>query len=180
MEPTSKEWNKVPALSFREKGKRCSLVASWFTLWVTLSLRKVEICRFGSSVGDPENWFLCTKLSSAGYISKSSPSTVGYTIIAHGSSVEGIAYSLRVRSSAMSYIIFVCFPRSWWWRKRKEEVVEKKKEKILTTKKKLIKLVNSPAAAPKTWWAKPQVYGSAEVVKREYRSNRELFNLIYF
>ena len=30
------------------------------------------------------------------------------------------------------------------------------------------------------WWAKPQVYGFAEVVKREYRSNRELFNLIYF
>ena len=30
------------------------------------------------------------------------------------------------------------------------------------------------------WWAKPQVYGSAEVVKREYRSNRELFSLIDF
>ena len=30
------------------------------------------------------------------------------------------------------------------------------------------------------WWAKPQVYGSAVVVKREYRSNRELFNLICF
>ena len=176
MEPTSKEWNKVPALSFREKGKRCSLVASWFTLWVTLSLRKVEICRFGSSVGDPENWFLCTKLSSAGFISKSSPSTVRYTIIARGSSVEGITYSLRVRSSAMSYIIFVCFPRSWWWRERKKER-EKKEEKIkiLITKKKLIKLVNSPAAAPKTWGAKPQVYGSAEVVKREYRSNWELW-----
>ena len=66
-------------------------------------------------------------------------------------------------------------------KKEKEEVVEEKgKIKILITKKKLIKLVNSPAAAPKTWWAKPQVYGSAEVVKREYRSDRELFNLIYF
>jgi len=31
-----------------------------------------------------------------------------------------------------------------------------------------------------SWWAKPQVYGFAEVVKREYRSNRELFNLICF
>jgi len=28
------------------------------------------------------------------------------------------------------------------------------------------------------WWAKPQVYGFTKVVKREYRSNRELFNLI--
>jgi len=33
---------------------------------------------------------------------------------------------------------------------------------------------------PAKWWAKPQVYGFAEVVKREYRSNRELFSLIYF
>jgi len=66
-------------------------------------------------------------------------------------------------------------------KERKEEVVEEKeKRKILITKKKLIKLVNSPAAAPKTWWAKPQVYGFAEVVKREYRSNKELFNLINF
>ena len=30
------------------------------------------------------------------------------------------------------------------------------------------------------WWAKPQVYGFTEVAKREYRSNMELFNLIYF
>jgi len=30
------------------------------------------------------------------------------------------------------------------------------------------------------WWAKPQVHGFTKVVKREYRSNRELFNLIYF
>jgi len=29
-----------------------------------------------------------------------------------------------------------------------------------------------------TWWVKLQVYGSTEVVKREYRSNSELFNLI--
>jgi len=29
-------------------------------------------------------------------------------------------------------------------------------------------------------WEKPQVYGFADVVKREYRSNRELFNLIDF
>jgi len=27
------------------------------------------------------------------------PSTIGYTIIAYGSSVEGVAYSLRVRST---------------------------------------------------------------------------------
>jgi len=40
-------------------------------------------------------------------------------------------------------------------KKRKEEVVEEKeKRKILITKKKLIKLVNSPAAAPKTWFSK--------------------------
>ena len=57
---------------------------------------------------------------------------------------------------------------------------EKEKIKIPITKKKLIKLVNSPAAAPKTWWAKPQVHGFTEVVKREYRSNRELFNFIDF
>jgi len=31
-----------------------------------------------------------------------------------------------------------------------------------------------------TWWAKPQVYGFTEVVQIEYRSNRELFNLINF
>jgi len=31
-----------------------------------------------------------------------------------------------------------------------------------------------------TWWAKPQVHDSTEVVKREYRSNKELFNLISF
>jgi len=31
-----------------------------------------------------------------------------------------------------------------------------------------------------SWWAKPQVHGSIEVVKKEYRSNRELFNLINF
>ena len=30
------------------------------------------------------------------------------------------------------------------------------------------------------WWVKPQVYGSTEVVKREYCFNRELFNLINF
>jgi len=30
------------------------------------------------------------------------------------------------------------------------------------------------------WWAKPQVYGFTEVVKIEYRSNMELFNLIDF
>jgi len=30
------------------------------------------------------------------------------------------------------------------------------------------------------WWVKSQVHGSTEVVKREYRSNRELFNLIDF
>jgi len=30
------------------------------------------------------------------------------------------------------------------------------------------------------WWIKPQVHGSTEVVKREYRSNRELLNLISF
>jgi len=30
------------------------------------------------------------------------------------------------------------------------------------------------------WWVKPQVHGSTEVVKREYRSNKELFNLINF
>ena len=68
-------------------------------------------------------------------------------------------------------------------KKRKEVVEEKekrKKRKILITKKKLIKLVNSPAAVPKPWWAKAQVYGFTEVVKREYRSDRELFNLIDF
>jgi len=46
--------------------------------------------------GDLENWFCCTKLSNAGLISKLSSSTVGYTIIACGSSVEGVAYSLGV------------------------------------------------------------------------------------
>jgi len=30
------------------------------------------------------------------------------------------------------------------------------------------------------WWVKPQVHGFTDVVKREYRSNRELFNLINF
>ena len=30
------------------------------------------------------------------------------------------------------------------------------------------------------WWVKLQVHGSTEVVKREYHSNRELFNLINF
>ena len=30
------------------------------------------------------------------------------------------------------------------------------------------------------WWAKPQVHGFTEVVKREYRSDRELFNSINF
>jgi len=50
-------------------------------------------------VGDPENGFCCTKLSSAGLMLKLLPSTVGYTIIAYGSSVEGVAYSLRVHSA---------------------------------------------------------------------------------
>jgi len=99
MEPTSREWNQVLALSLKEKGKRGSLTASWFSFRVALSLKKVEISRFGSSVGDPENWFCCTKLSSAGLIWKLSSSIVGYTIIAYGSSVEGVAYSLRVGSA---------------------------------------------------------------------------------
>ena len=30
------------------------------------------------------------------------------------------------------------------------------------------------------WWVKPQVHGSTDVVKREYRSNREYFNSIKF
>jgi hypothetical protein len=99
MEPNSNEWNQALALYLKEKGKRCSLTASWFAFKVPLSLMKVEICRFGSSMGDPENWFCCTKLSSVGLISKLLPSTVGYTIIAYGSSVEGVAYSLRVCSA---------------------------------------------------------------------------------
>jgi len=99
MEPTSNEWNQALALSLKEKGKRCSLMASWFAFKVPLSLKKVEICRFRSSAGDLENWFCCTKLSSACLISKLLPSTIGYTIIAYGSSVEGVAYSLRVRST---------------------------------------------------------------------------------
>jgi len=41
-------------------------------------------------------------------------------------------------------------------------------------------LVNSPAAVPKTWWAKPQVHGSTDVVIKEYRSDREMVNLINF
>jgi len=55
MEPTSNEWNQALALSLKEKGKRCSLTTSWFAFKVPLSLKKVEICRFGSSTGDPEN-----------------------------------------------------------------------------------------------------------------------------
>jgi len=35
------------------------------------------------------------------------PSTVAYTIIAHGSSVEGVAYFLRVRSSAILLLFCV-------------------------------------------------------------------------
>jgi len=99
MEPTSKEWNQALALSLKEKRKRCSLTASWFSFRVPLSLKKVEICRFGTSMGDPETWFYCTKLSSVGLISKLSSSNVGYTIIACGSSVDGVAYFLRVRST---------------------------------------------------------------------------------
>ena len=87
IEPTCNEWNHALALSLKEKGKRYSLTASWFGFKVPLSLKKVEICRFGSSVGDPENWFCCTKLRSVGFISKLLPSTVGYTVIACGSSV---------------------------------------------------------------------------------------------
>ena len=56
-------------------------------------------------IGDPENWFFCTKLRNAGLISNLSPSTVRYTIIVCGSSVEGFAYSLRVRSSAIGIIL---------------------------------------------------------------------------
>jgi len=105
IEPTSNEWNQALALSLKEKGKRCSLTASWFAFKVPPSLKKVEICRFGSSVGDPENWFCCTKLRSAGLISKLLPSTVGYTIIVCGYSVEGVAYSLRVCSAAITLLI---------------------------------------------------------------------------
>jgi len=55
MEPTSNEWNQALALSLKEKGKRCNLTASWFAFKVPLSLKKVEICKFGSSAGHPEN-----------------------------------------------------------------------------------------------------------------------------
>jgi len=58
----------------------------------------------------------------------------------------------------------------------KKLTVKRKQEE----EKKLIELVNSPATAPKTWWVKLQVHGSTEVVKREYRSNRVLFNSINF
>jgi len=118
MEPTSREWNQALALSLKEKGKRWSLMASWFSFKVPLSLRKVEICKFGSSVGDPENWFCCTKLSSASLISKLSSSTVGYTIIACGSSIEGVAYSLRVRSAIVvlfrAFLLLLCINLSIW------------------------------------------------------------------
>jgi hypothetical protein len=44
-------------------------------------------------------------------------------------------------------------------RKEKGKEKEKKKKRVLIKKKKLIKLVNSPATAPKPWKAKPQVHG---------------------
>jgi len=60
----------------------------------------------------PQSRFCCTKLSSAGLISKLSSSTVGYTIIACGSSVKGVAYSLRVCSTKAvlfcSSFFFLC------------------------------------------------------------------------
>jgi len=72
IKPFCKEWNPALALSLDEKGKRCSFMASGvtpFAFKVPLSLRKVAIWRFGSWEGDPENWFCCTKLSSACLIS---------------------------------------------------------------------------------------------------------------
>jgi len=43
-----------------------------------------------------------------------------------------------------------------------------------------LKLANSLAAAPKTWCSKSASARFTSVVIREYRSNRELFNLIKF
>jgi hypothetical protein len=63
-------------------------------------------------------------------------------------------------------------------KERKKKEKSKNKKKSLTTTKKLIKLVNSLAAAPKTWCDKSASAGFIEVVKREYRSDIELFNSI--
>ncbi|KEH26528.1 hypothetical protein MTR_6g463940 [Medicago truncatula] len=111
MDQGFKELNQLLALSFREKGKRCSLTVSWSSLQVTLSLQKVEICKFGSSEGDPENWFCCTRISSAGI----------------GRKKEEVSGKRKIGEK----------------RRRKEK-------RVLITKKELIKLVYSPAAAPKT------------------------------
>jgi len=92
-------------------------------------------------MGDLENWFRCTNLRNAGLISNLSPSTFGYTIIACGSFVEGSAYSLRVRSSAI--LLLFCASQEVNGDKRKEgeeekgEKIkrEKQKQKVLITKK---------------------------------------------
>jgi len=128
MEPTSNEWNQALALSLKEKGKRCSLTASWFAFKVPLSLKKVEICRFGSSAGDPENWFCCTKLSSAGLILKLLPSTVGYTIIACGSTEE-VKREYRSNKELFNLINF------YWWLEEDSVV----KIGFLTVEKRIIK-----------------------------------------
>jgi len=78
-------------------------------------------------MGDPENWFRCTKLRNAGLISNLSPSTVGYTIIARGSSVEGFAYSLRVRSSAI--LVLSCASQEVNGNNRKKGEEEKRENR---------------------------------------------------
>jgi len=62
-------------------------------------------------------------------ISNLSPSTIGYTIIARGSSVEGFAYSLRVRSSAIMVLSCASQEVNGNNRKKGGEEREKKIEK---------------------------------------------------
>ncbi|MCI73473.1 hypothetical protein A2U01_0094737, partial [Trifolium medium] len=72
------------ALSLKENGKRRSRIASGSTplaFSVSTYYTNTDKWRFGSSVGEPENWFCCTICNIAGFNSKFLASMVGGAIL---------------------------------------------------------------------------------------------------
>jgi hypothetical protein len=73
MELDGRDCSHALARSLRENGNRRKRMASGstpFAFNVSANCTKTERCKFGSSVGFPENWFCCTICSRDGLSSK--------------------------------------------------------------------------------------------------------------
>jgi len=105
MELDGRDCSHALARSLREKGNkrmRMALGSTPLHLNVSANCTKIERCKFGSSVGFPENWFCCTIRSREGLSSKLFAAIAGRTMLVWGSSSEGTANSLSGRLSLAS------------------------------------------------------------------------------